>query len=602
MRIRLPATVKLILDRLHTNGFEAYVVGGCVRDSILGRNPDDWDVTTSALPAQVKRLFHRTVDTGLQHGTVTVIVGSRACEVTTYRIDGTYTDSRHPDNVTFASSLSEDLRRRDFTINAMAYNEKEGLIDLYGGMKDLQRKKICCVGDAAERFSEDALRIMRAVRFSAQLHFGIDRLTALAMMDQVSRLKNVSAERICSELLKLICSDHPEYLKVAYEVGITRIVLPEFDAMMETAQNSPYHQYNVGDHTLAAMQNIYPDKVLRLTMLLHDTGKPLTKTTDEFGTDHFKKHAPLSEKMAVDILSRLKLDNDTIDKVRVLVKYHDWRINPFEKEVRHALYAVSPELFPYLMAVQRADTMAKSSFMQKDRLNKIDKVEQLALEILERKDPIGLKDLAINGKDLLSLGIPAGPQIGDMLKESLDFVLDDPKRNEKELLLSHLKLKPQTLAAKASGSQTSPEAEISESQKSPKAEDSETKIPETTDPDIKDSGITDPETTAPETEDSETTDSESNNSEITDPETENTETVVPDMKDSGIKDPESNDSEITDPETEDPKAESPEIMVSELQVSETEAAETQDSSPAPQMKKPAVKVFSLHPNGHNLIY
>ena len=438
MKIKLPATVKLILDGLHAHGHEAYIVGGCVRDSILGRTPSDWDITTSALPSQVKKIFPRTVDTGIQHGTVTVLVGSRACEVTTYRIDGTYSDSRHPDEVTFTSKLSEDLLRRDFTINAMAYNEKEGLVDLYGGMKDLQRKKICCVGDAHERFSEDALRILRAVRFSAQLHFGIDRLTALAMMDLAPTLSNVSAERICSELLKLICSDHPEYLRVAYEAGLTRVFLPEFDAMMETAQNSPYHLYNVGDHTLVSMQNIRSDKVLRLTMLLHDVGKPAVRSTDNYGIDHFRKHGPTGSGMSVDILRRLKLDNDTIDKVSTLVLYHDWFLHPEEKMVRRALSKVGPELFPLLMEVQRADALAKSSYIREESLEQIDQVTKCAEEILQRKDPISLKDLAIGGSDLLALGIPAGPQVGSMLHAALDLVLEEPLKNDRQYLLSYL--------------------------------------------------------------------------------------------------------------------------------------------------------------------
>ena len=441
MKIKLPATVKLILDGLHTNGFEAYVVGGCVRDSILGREPDDWDVTTSALPAQIKKIFHRTVDTGIRHGTVTVLVGSRACEVTTYRIDGKYSDSRHPDEVIFTSRLSEDLLRRDFTINAMAYNEKEGLIDLYGGMKDLQRKKICCVGDASERFREDALRILRAVRFSAQLHFGIDRLTALAMMDLAPTLKNISAERVCSELLKLICSDHPEYLRVAYEAGLTRVILPEFDAMMETSQNSPYHIYNVGDHTLAAMQHIRNDRILRLTMLLHDIGKPLVRTTDSYGVDHFKTHAPLGAGMAVDIMRRLKLDNDTISRVRTLVLYHDWFMAAEAREIRHALHTVTPELFPLLMEVQHADTLAKSTYMQQERLDRIAQVARYASEIVQNGDPITLKDLAIDGSDLLAMGCPSGPGIGERLDAALDLVLDDPQRNSKEYLLSYIKTK-----------------------------------------------------------------------------------------------------------------------------------------------------------------
>ena len=438
MKIKLPTPVKLILDRLHAHGFEAYAVGGCIRDSILNREPDDWDITTSATPAQIKDVFPRTIDTGIQHGTVTVLMGGGHCEVTTYRIDGEYSDGRHPDSVTFTTSLQEDLLRRDFTINAMAYNEKEGLIDLYGGMRDLQRKKICCVGNASDRFEEDALRILRAVRFSAQLGFGIDRLTALAMMDKAPQLAQISAERIATELIKLICSDHPEYLRVAYEAGITRVILPEFDAMMETVQNTPYHQYNVGDHTLVSMQHIRNEKVLRLTMLLHDIGKPMARTTDDFGVDHFKKHAPLGAGTATTVLRRLKLDNDTINKVRTLILYHDWRMGANEKEVRHALHTVGTELFPALLEVQMADTLAKSDFKQEDRIEAIRAVARVAEEIIARNDAITIADLAINGNDLIALGIPAGPQIGEALQEALDLVLDDPARNTREDLVAFL--------------------------------------------------------------------------------------------------------------------------------------------------------------------
>ena len=441
MKIKLPTTVKLILDRLHAHGFEAYAVGGCVRDSILGRMPDDWDITTSATPSQVKELFQRTVDTGIAHGTVTVLIGNHACEVTTYRIDGTYSDGRHPDDIRFAGSLKEDLLRRDFTINAMAYNEKEGLIDLYGGMNDLQRKKISCVGDPTARLSEDALRILRAIRFSAQLHFGIDRMTALAIMDQAPNLARISAERICTELIKLICSDHPEYMQVAYEAGITRVILPEFDAMMETVQHTPYHRYNVGEHTLVAMQNIRPEKIARLTMLLHDIGKPVMRTTDEYGVDHFKKHAPVGSGMAAQILRRLKMDNDTIEKVRTLILYHDWRMAASEKEIRHALHTVGADLFGLLMEVQRADTLAKSDYHQEERLAQIDQVTALAVEILEREDPITVKDLAINGNDLMELGLPAGPKIGEALQEALEYVLESPDHNSKTELLDHLREK-----------------------------------------------------------------------------------------------------------------------------------------------------------------
>ena len=270
MKLTIPSNAEKILHILEENGYEAYVVGGCVRDSILGRNPNDWDITTSASPQQVKELFQRTVDTGLQHGTVTVLMDKEGYEVTTYRVDGDYEDGRHPKQVMFTSSLEEDLKRRDFTINAMAYHPERGLVDLFHGMEDMEHKIVRCVGDPMERFHEDALRILRAVRFSAQLGFTIEEKTKAGIQALAPNLKCVSAERIQTELVKLLVSPHPDYLRVAYETGITREFLPEFDACMETEQNTPHHCYTVGEHILHGLLLVRPDKVLRLTMLLHD--------------------------------------------------------------------------------------------------------------------------------------------------------------------------------------------------------------------------------------------------------------------------------------------------------------------------------------------
>ncbi len=434
LKIKLPATVKGIIDTLQARGFEAYAVGGCVRDSILGRVPDDWDITTSARPEQIKEIFRKTVDTGISHGTVTVLLGSGAHEVTTYRIDGEYEDSRHPKNVTFTGNLREDLRRRDFTINAMAYNEQEGLVDLYGGMEDLQKKKIRCVGDSRERFGEDALRILRAVRFSAQLNFGIEEKTRKAAEEMAASLARISAERISAELLKLLCSGHPDYLRTAYETGITRVILPEFDVLMETPQNNPHHCLNVGEHTLKSLCGIAPDKVLRLTMLLHDMGKPACRTTDGEGLDHFKGHGEVSARMAGNILRRLKLDNDTIRKVTLLVRYHDWRMEPQERTVRRAMHRIGTELFPSLLQVQTADTLAQSTLWREQKLERIRDVAKLCGTILQENQCVSLKDLAVTGKDLMALGMKPGPEIGSLLKQALEHVLDFPEDNTKEYL------------------------------------------------------------------------------------------------------------------------------------------------------------------------
>ena len=273
IQIQIPEKAKYIIETIQNAGFEAYVVGGCVRDSILGRCPEDWDITTSARPEQVKALFRRTIDTGIQHGTVTVMLDKEGFEVTTYRVDGKYEDSRHPKEVTFTPNLEEDLKRRDFTINAMAYNETEGLIDIFGGLQDIEAKMIRCVGDPEERFGEDALRIMRAIRFSAQLGYEIHEDTEAAIRKLAPTLQKISAERIQVELTKLLISPHPDTLRDAYDMGVTKVILPEFDAMMETPQKHKHHKYNVGEHTIHALIEIAPEKNLRYAMLLHDIGK-----------------------------------------------------------------------------------------------------------------------------------------------------------------------------------------------------------------------------------------------------------------------------------------------------------------------------------------
>lgn len=434
MKIKLPASVKMVIESLQARGFEAYAVGGCVRDSILGRSPDDWDITTSATPYEVKKIFQKTVDTGLKHGTVTVLAGSHAHEVTTYRIDGEYEDSRHPKNVEFTRNLRDDLQRRDFTINAMAYNDLAGLVDLYGGMEDLQKKSIRCVGNPKERFGEDALRILRAVRFSAQLGFGIEEETLRAVQDLAPTLKQISAERIAVELTKLLVSDRPEAMRTVWETGITRVVLPEFDRLMETPQNNPHHCYDVGEHTLESLRFVGNDKVLRWTMLLHDMGKPACRTTDEDGVDHFKGHGRASVELAKEILKRLKFDNDTIRKVTVLIQWHDCRMNADAKSVRRIMSRVTPELFRLLMEVQYADAMAQSEYRRREKLERIEKVRKLSKKIVEQKQCLSLKDLKLTGKDVMELGAVPGPVIGQVLNAALYEVLEEPSRNEPEIL------------------------------------------------------------------------------------------------------------------------------------------------------------------------
>ncbi|MCD7725389.1 MAG: CCA tRNA nucleotidyltransferase [Clostridiales bacterium] len=435
MRIKLPDKVHKIIEILQAAGYEAYAVGGCVRDSVLGREPNDWDITTSAKPEETKALFPRTIDTGIQHGTVTIMMDREGFEVTTYRIDGEYEDSRHPKEVIFTASLREDLKRRDFTVNAMAYNEQDGLVDIFGGMRDMEEGVIRCVGDAGERFTEDALRMLRAVRFSAQLGYRIEESTAKAMKKLAPALRKISAERIQAELVKLVVSSHPDYLRIAYETGITKEILPEFDLCMETPQNNPHHCYNVGEHILHSMLEIEADKVLRLGMLFHDIGKPQTMTVDEEGITHNKRHPVVGQEMTRNILRRLKFDNDTIDKVSKLVLYHDQRIPLTDVGVRRAINRMGEDIFPMILAVNRADIRAQSDYQREEKLRKLAYIEKTYTEICKRKEAVSLKDLAVNGSDLIALGIQPGRQIGETLRELLELVLENPELNQKEELL-----------------------------------------------------------------------------------------------------------------------------------------------------------------------
>lgn len=435
IRINVPADVKQIIRTLEQAGYEAYIVGGCVRDALLSRKPHDWDITTSARPSCVKELFARTVDTGLKHGTVTVMIGRESYEVTTYRIDGAYLDGRHPEEVSFTALLPEDLKRRDFTINAMAYHPERGLVDLFGGQEDLKNRIVRCVGNAKERFSEDALRMMRAVRFSAQLDFSIAEDTKEAVRALAPNLCRVSHERICDELLKLLCSEHPGRFLDLYELGLTKQFFPEFDQMMSCAQNTKYHCYTVGVHTLKVLEHTPAEKCMRLAALLHDVGKLYVKTTDENGCDHFYGHAQVSAQRAELFMRDMRLDNETIRTVCILVKNHDPRLVLDEPGVRRVMHEVGTELLAQLIQLMRADMYGKSAFAMRDMSN-IDRFEELYLRCLHAGDCVTLKQLAVTGRDLLEIGIPKGVRIGQTLDELLSEVLEDPRKNNRETLLA----------------------------------------------------------------------------------------------------------------------------------------------------------------------
>ena len=435
MKIELPRKVSFIISNLSLHGYEAYAVGGCIRDAILAKNPKDWDITTSATPDEVKGLFRHTIDTGIEHGTVTVLLGKEAFEVTTYRIDGAYEDGRHPSSVTFTKSLIEDLKRRDFTINAMAYNDEERLVDVVGGMKDLNHHLIRCVGDPKTRFGEDYLRILRALRFSAQLGFKLEQHTIQGMVELAPHLTQISEERIRDELLKLLLSDYPDKIHEAYQLGITKVILPEWDAMVGVEQRNLHHSYDVAKHTLMTLKGTKNDKILRLVMLFHDMGKPQTKTTDAKGVDHFIAHERASEQIAREVMNRLRFDNETIKKVTRLVAYHDYPLNTTPRGVRRTVNRIGVELFPYYMAMRVADIKAGSYYERKERLKKVVRIRNLFLKILYENQCISLKTLSITGKDLIEMGMAEGPEIGRILGEVLEFVIDYPKYNSREVLI-----------------------------------------------------------------------------------------------------------------------------------------------------------------------
>ena len=434
IQIDLPAEIKFVLDRLNKFKHKAYVVGGCVRDSILGKNPDDWDVTTSASPDEIKYAFadQRTIDTGIKHGTVTVIISKKPVEVTAFRTDGAYSDSRHPDFVNFTKDIHEDLSRRDFTINAMAYNPKYGLIDEFGGISDLHNKIIRTVGDPEKRFSEDALRIMRAVRFSSVLGFEIEKNTADAIKKDVVLLLNISAERIQKELIKLLVGENVFDVLLNYR-EVFGAIIPELTSEFDFRQIGKKHAYDVWTHTCHTVKNIEPDSVLRLTMLLHDVGKPVTCVYDENGDTLFPNHAAVGGIMAENILKRLRFPNKVISKVSYLVSIHDKKVPETKVDVKKYICDVGADNFLPMMKIRKADRSALSDGYN-DISDKINVAISLFYDIINNNEPYMLSQLKINGNDLNKKGVD-DEKIGGKLNEILEKVIENPNLNEKHTLL-----------------------------------------------------------------------------------------------------------------------------------------------------------------------
>ena len=433
----LPHDVVLLIRELEAAGFEAWAVGGCVRDSLLGLIPHDWDICTNARPEQTLSVFsgRRVIETGIRHGTVTVMLERVPYEVTTYRTDGNYSDSRRPDSVAFVFSLREDLSRRDFTINAMAFHPQKGLYDGFGGAEDLKHKIIRCVGDPSARFSEDALRIMRALRFAATFGFILEEKTAQALMDLKERLRLIAPERIREELMRLISGAGAadilrEYAPVVY------IVLPELAPMHNHAQLSSYHHLDIWEHTLQAMMAVPPEPILRLAMLLHDAGKPACFSRDEKGVGHFYGHPQASFKLAGEIMVRLRFDNQTRQTVEELVLFHDATIPAKEKNVLRWLSRIGETRLRQLITVKRADAVAQHPGKRESKLRQLDALEACLDVVLQKRLPYRLKDLAVTGNDLADIGIPKNPQMGQVLQALLLKVMDGKLQNEKETLLA----------------------------------------------------------------------------------------------------------------------------------------------------------------------
>lgn len=445
-KINLPEDVIEIMTVIKEYGATSYVVGGCVRDSILDREPHDWDICTPALTiellAKFKEKGYRVIPTGLQHGTITVYLNGKNYEITTFRRDGKYSDGRHPDSVEFTSDLVFDLERRDFTINAMAYNLEEGLIDPYCGYEDIYDRKIRCVGNPDDRFREDGLRILRALRFSCQLDFTIEEETKKSMLKNSSLIKHISMERINSEFVKMIESKNiSSFLMRSYSDIIVEFI-PEVKYMIDFYQNNPYHYLDVFEHScevLMACKINNADLITKLASFFHDIGKPHCYQEDEYGIRHFKGHGKVSADMTDIIMRRLKFDNNTRTKVVQLVYYHDASVEIGKKYIRRWLNKIGVDQFKRLLKLRQADIMGQSELNREERLQKLDSVNNCLEETLIEESVFSIKDLKINGKDVMKyMMMNECPEVGYWLKYILDLVIDGVLQNSREDLINYM--------------------------------------------------------------------------------------------------------------------------------------------------------------------
>ena len=424
MNIKLPEQVNTAIKLLEESGFEAFAVGGCVRDMIMGRTPYDYDVTTNALPDEMAEVFRgmRQLDIGLKHGTLTVIIGDMPIEITTYRIDGEYLDSRHPDSVKFSRSLSDDLSRRDFTVNTLCFNERVGLVDEFGGVSDIENRIIRCVGEPDKRFTEDALRIIRAVRFACALGFTVEEKTAESILRNKALLSNIAIERIRDEFTKLIMSDQVFDILEEFHAVIEEFI-PEYADLYTCEQNTPYHCYGAFEHTLKALESSEKDTAIRLCMFFHDIAKPLCRKTDEYGVDHFKGHALLGAEMAENILKRMRYSKAVTSKVCKLISLHSEPCPKTKQQAKLFLSLHGEETYEDFIKVRRADMLAKADPHSQDE--KLDNMLSFLNEIRQNGECRSLSSLAVNGNDLKAAGITKGQEI----KRVLDLELKMKRKN-----------------------------------------------------------------------------------------------------------------------------------------------------------------------------
>lgn len=439
MNTTIPAYALDVLISLESAGFEAYPVGGCVRDMLLGKAPHDFDVCTNASPEQTISVLSgfTTIPTGLKHGTVTVLSQGEPVEVTTFRTDGEYHDHRRPEQVRFVSSLKEDLSRRDFTVNALCLDKNGNVIDMFDGITDLDSGIIRCVGDPVLRFEEDALRVLRALRFSSVLGFDIEPATAEAVHKKAPLLSFVSAERVFSELKKLLTGKRAGDILLEYR-DVFALFIPELSECFDVPQNNPHHMYDVYTHICKSVDNIKPDEILRIAMLFHDIGKPRCRTTDINGIDHFKTHPAVGAKMAGDILSRLRADNDTRELVCEYIAEHDNRLSESRRSVARFISKHSYDFFDNYLLIRRADTLAQSDYFRKEKLYDLEVLKSIRDDLLKQEACLKLSDLAADGNDMLALGL-SGRQIGIALHSALLAVIDGTLLNTKEEIIDFAK-------------------------------------------------------------------------------------------------------------------------------------------------------------------